>query len=95
MRILVTTFFLTLVSTPCIAANCQMLGTNVKCEDGRVGISTGDGIVWSDGTRTNLNPHPSVIIGHPASVRIGPGVFVGQGTGMVPLDNPSEVPALH
>jgi hypothetical protein len=93
MRILLITVFLTLVTAPGLAANCQRVGTSVKCEDGRVGIFTGDGIVWSDGSRTNLSPHPSVILG--PNVRIGPGVFVGQGTGMVPLDNPSELPALH
>jgi hypothetical protein len=33
---------------------------------------------------------PSVVIGHKSSVTIGPGVFVGQGKGMVPLDDPNK-----
>jgi hypothetical protein len=36
-----------------------------------------------------LSPHPSVIIGNKSSVRVGPGVFVGQGKGVVPLDDPN------
>jgi hypothetical protein len=45
---------------------------------------------WADGTRSNLaSPHPSVIIGNKSSVVIGPGVFVGKGNGMVPMENPS------
>ena len=43
----------------------------------------------ADGTRSSSTPHPSVIIGNKSSVRIGPGVFVGQGKGMVPLDDPN------
>jgi hypothetical protein len=35
-------------------------------------------------------PHPSVIIGNKSSVVVGQGVFVGQGKGVVPLDNPSS-----
>jgi hypothetical protein len=52
-------------------------------------LLSGDAIVWPDGTRSSLTPHPSVIIGNKASVVVGQGVFVGQGKGMVPLDNPS------
>jgi hypothetical protein len=39
--------------------------------------------------RSSLAPHPSVIIGHKSSVRVGAGVFVGQGQGVVPLDDPN------
>jgi hypothetical protein len=38
--------------------------------------------------------HPSVIIGHKPSVYVGPGVFVGQGKGMVPLDDPNKKPCV-
>jgi hypothetical protein len=42
------------------------------------------------GTRSSLaSPHPSVIIGNKFSVIVGQGGFVGQGKGVVPLDNPS------
>ena len=47
-------------------------------------------ILWPDGTRSSLTPHPSVIIGNKSSVVVGQGVFVGQGNGAVPLDNPSS-----
>jgi hypothetical protein len=40
----------------------------------------------ADSTR---GEHPSVIIGNKSSVRVGPGVFVGQGKGVVPLDDPN------
>ena len=30
------------------------------------------------------------VIGNKSSVTIGPGVFVGQGKGMVPLDEPNK-----
>jgi len=73
---------------PAAAQNCKRNGNNVTCDDGRVGIFTGDAIVWPDGTRSSASPHPSVIIGSKPSVRVGPGVFVGQGKGKVPLDDP-------
>jgi len=57
---------------------------------GRHGILQGDAILWPDGTRSSLTPHPSVIVGNKASVIVGKGVFVGQGKGMVPMDNPSS-----
>jgi hypothetical protein len=41
------------------------------------------------GTRSSASPHPSVIIGNKSSVKVGPGVFVGQGKGTVPLDDPN------
>jgi hypothetical protein len=72
------------------AQNCTRQGTDVTCDDGRRGVFTGDAIIWPDGTRANLaSPHPSVIIGNKQSVVVGPGVFVGSGKGVVPLDNPS------
>src|SRR2546429_8306133 len=72
------------------AQSCTRQGTDVTCDDGRRGIFTGDAIIWPDGTRANLaSPHPSVIIGNKQSVVVGQGVFVGSGSGKVPLDNPS------
>ena len=73
-----------------LAQTCTRQGTDVNCDDGRRGISSGDAIIWADGTRSSLaSPHPSVIIGNKSSVIVGQGVFVGQGKGVVPLDNPS------
>ena len=74
---------------PATAQTCIREGDAVSCIDGRHGLLSGDAIVWPDGTRSSLTPHPSVIIGDKSSVHVGPGVFVGQGKGMVPLDNPS------
>lgn len=71
------------------AQNCKRSGNAVTCDDGRTGVLAGDAIVWPDGTRSSLTPHPSVHIGHKDSVRVGPGVFVGQGRGSVPLDDPN------
>ena len=40
--------------------------------------------------RTSLSPtNPSVIIGNKSSVHVGQGVFVGKGSGVVPLDDPN------
>jgi hypothetical protein len=73
-----------------LAQTCTRQGTDVSCDDGRRGIYSGDAIIWADGTRSSLtSPHPSVIIGNKSSVIVGQGVFVGQGKGVVPLDNPS------
>ena len=72
-----------------LAQACTREGANVSCDDGRRGLLSGDAIIWPDGTRSSLSPHPSVIIGNKSSVTVGPGVFVGQGKGMVPLDNPN------
>jgi hypothetical protein len=70
---------------------CHREGTDVTCDDGHRGIWSGDSIIWADGTRSrSASSHPSVIIGNKDSVRVGPGVFVGQGKGMVPLDDPSR-----
>jgi len=69
---------------------CHREGADVTCDDGHRGVWSGDTIIWADGTQSRSSPHPSVIIGNKASVRVGPGVFVGQGKGMVPLDDPSK-----
>ena len=75
---------------PAMAQACTRQGVDVTCDDGRRGIFAGEAIIWADGTRSNLtSPHPSVIIGNKSSVVIGPGVFVGKGNGMVPMENPS------
>jgi hypothetical protein len=75
---------------PAAAQVCKRDGTAVFCGDGRRGILSGDSIIWSDGTRSSAaTQHPSVIIGHKASVHVGQGVFVGKGSGVVPLDNPN------
>ena len=79
---------------PAMAQACTRDGDAVSCLDGRRGVLSGDAIVWPDGTRSSLTPHPSVIIGNKSSVVVGQGVFVGQGNkegkGVVPLDNPSS-----
>ena len=71
-----------------LAQNCHREGDAVTCDDGRRGMLSGDAIIWPDGTRSSASPHPSVIIGNKSSVKVGPGVFVGQGKGAVPLDDP-------
>jgi hypothetical protein len=76
---------------PAMAQACTRQGVDVSCDDGRRGVFTGDAIVWADGTRSNLaSPHPSVIVGNKQSVVVGQGVFVGQGKGVVPMENPSD-----
>lgn len=73
-----------------IAEVCTRQGDDVTCEDGRRGVLQGNAIVWPDGTRSSASPHQSVIIGNKASVRVGKGVFVGDGKGgKVPLDDPN------
>jgi hypothetical protein len=72
-----------------LARACHRQGLVVSCDDGRRGVLEGNAIIWPDGTRSSSTPHPSVIIGNKSSVVIGPGVFVGQGKGMVPLDDPN------
>jgi hypothetical protein len=74
---------------PALAQACTREGADVSCDDGRRGLLSGDAIIWPDGTRSSLSPHPSVIIGNKSSVRVGAGVFVGQGKGFVPLDDPN------
>jgi hypothetical protein len=77
-------------AAPALAQTCTRQGVDVICDDGRHGIFSGDTITWADGTRSSLtSPHPSVIIGNKSSVIVGPGVFVGQGKGVVPMENPS------
>jgi hypothetical protein len=71
------------------AQRCTRQGNDVTCDDGRRGILEGDSILWPDGTRSSSSPHPSVIIGNKSSVHIGPGVFVGKGSGVVPMDDPN------
>jgi len=74
-----------------LAQSCTRAGVDVTCDDGRRGVFSGDAIIWSDGTRSNLaSPHPSVIVGNRSSVTVGQGVFVGKGTGSVPMENPSD-----
>jgi hypothetical protein len=72
-----------------MAQACTHNGPVVSCDDGRRGILSGEAIIWPDGTRSSLSPHPSVIIGNKPSVHVGQGVFVGQGKGVVPLDDPN------
>jgi hypothetical protein len=76
---------------PAMAQACTKQGTDVSCDDGRRGILSDDAIIWADGTRSSLaSPHPSVIVGHKPSVVVGQGVFVGKGSGVVPMENPSD-----
>ena len=72
-----------------LAQACSREGQVVTYDDGRRGMLSGDPIIWPDGTRSSSSPHPSVIIGNKSSVVVGSGVFVGQGKGSVPLDNPN------
>jgi hypothetical protein len=72
-----------------LAQACSRQGAVVACDDGRRGVLEGDAIIWPDGTRSRSTPHPSVIIGNKSSVVVGPGVFVGRGKGVVPLDDPN------
>ena len=75
---------------PALAQACTRQGLDVACDDGKRGVLSGDTIIWADGTRSSLtSPHPSVIIGNKSSVVVGPGVFVGKGKGVVPMENPS------
>ena len=74
-----------------LAQACTRAGVDVTCDDGRRGVFLGDAIIWTDGTRSSLtSPHPSVIVGNKSSVIVGQGVFVGQGKGAVPMENPSD-----
>jgi hypothetical protein len=74
---------------PALAQVCSHDGPSVSCDDGRRGLLSGDAIIWADGTRSSASPHPSVIIGNKPSVHVGQGVFVGKGSGVVPLDHPN------
>lgn len=77
------------LAAPALAQVCTRQGVDVSCEDGRRGVLSGDAILWPDGTRSSSTPHQSVIIGNKSSIHVGPGVFVGQGKGMVPMDDPN------
>jgi hypothetical protein len=72
---------------PAMAQACNHDGPVVNCDDGRRGLLSGDAIIWTDGTRSSASPHPSLIIGNKSSVHVGQGVFVGKGSGVVPLDD--------
>ena len=72
-----------------LAQVCTRQGVDVSFDDGRRGMLSGDAILWPDGTRSSSTPHQSMIIGNKSSVHVGPGVFVGQGKGMAPLDDPN------
>ena len=76
-------------AAPAEAQACTHQGVDVTCDDGRRGVLSGNAILWPDGTRSSATPHQSVIIGNKSSVHVGPGVFVGQGQGMVPMDDPN------
>lgn len=96
MTIRQTVTALGLISTLCVAMAglaqaqlCTRQGVDVSCDDGRRGVLSGNAILWPDGTRSSSAPHQSVIIGNRSSVHVGPGVFVGQGKGVVPLDDPN------
>jgi hypothetical protein len=75
---------------PAAAQTCTRVGVDVTCDDSRRGISPA---ILSPGPtaadRDLSSPHPSVIIGNKSLVIVGPGVFVGQGKGVVPMENPS------
>jgi hypothetical protein len=75
---------------PAMAQAFTRQGDAVSCDDGRRGLLSGDAIIWPDGTRSSLTAHPSVIVGNKSSVIVGQDVFVGQGKGVVPMDNPSS-----
>ncbi|MEY9180988.1 hypothetical protein ABIG06_002841 [Bradyrhizobium sp. USDA 326] len=77
------------LAVPAAAQVCTRQGVDVSCDDGRRGVFSGDAILWPDGTRSSSTPHQSVIVGNKSSVHVGPGVFVGQGKGVVPLDDPN------
>jgi hypothetical protein len=76
-------------ATPALAQACSHDGPVVNCDDGRRGLKSGNAIIWADGTRSSASPHASVIIGNKPSVHVGQGVFVGKGSGVVPLDDPN------
>ncbi|HEV7877062.1 hypothetical protein [Bradyrhizobium sp.] len=78
-----------LAAGPALAQTCSHDGPVVNCDDGRRGLLSADAIIWADRTRSSASPHPGVIIGNKSSVRVGQGVFVGKGNGVVPLDDPN------
>ena len=89
--LVLTAALVTGAAGPAMAQACSRQGVDVSCDDGRRGVFAGDAIIWADGTRSSLaSPHPSVIIGNKSSVVVGKGVFVGKGSGVVPMENPSD-----
>src|ERR1700721_767103 len=76
-------------ASPAMAQACTREGAHVSCDDGRRGLLSGGALLLVGRAPSSLSPHPSVIIGNKSSVIVGPGVFVGQGKGVVPLDNPN------
>jgi hypothetical protein len=83
---------ISIAPSPAIAQACTHDGDAVTCGDGRRGLLSGKSIIWTDGTRSSaVTQHPSVIIGNKASVHVGQGVLVGQGSGAVQLDDPSKM----
>jgi hypothetical protein len=76
-------------TTSVTAQLCTRQDADVSCDDGRRGMFEGNAILWPDGTRSRATPHQSVIIGNKSSIVVGKGVFVGEGKGMVPLDDPN------
>jgi hypothetical protein len=92
-RVLVFSILMSAIAAGCagpaLAQACTREGPVVSCDDGRRGLLSGDAIIWPDGTRSSLSPHPSVIIGNKSSVRVGPGVFVGRDKGVAPLHDPT------
>jgi hypothetical protein len=54
---------------PAMAQACSRDGAVVSCDDGRRGLLSGDAIIWPDGTRSSLSPHPSVRIGNKVRAR--------------------------
>ena len=85
-----TTLAVAGTTTGAQAQHCHREGADAVCDDGLRGAWSSEAIIWPDGTRSLVSPHPSVIIGNRSSVTVGPGVFVGQGKGMVPLDDPHK-----
>lgn len=77
-------------ATSAQAQHCHREDADVVCDDGHRGVWSSEAITWADGTRSLVSPHPSVVIGNKSSVTIGPGVSVGQGKGLVPLDDPNK-----
>ncbi|MBR0995570.1 hypothetical protein JQ580_33175 [Bradyrhizobium japonicum] len=86
---LISTIGFAFFAPPAAAQVCTRQGVDVSCDDGRRGVLSGDAILWPDGTRSSSTPHQSVIVDNKSSVHIGTGVFVGQGKGVVPMDDPN------
>jgi len=61
----------------------------VTCDDGRRGLLSGESCHLA--RRHAIEPVAAFERDHgiKSSVRVGPGVFIGQGNGVVPLDDPN------